>query len=186
MKIEIKKPDIQNAGEIIKVNKDTWKTSYRGIVSDDYLDSLNSLDEKRIERCMRQIQDNNPYLIALVNGEIVGMLLYGKSRDDKYKKSGEINAIYVLKEYQGNGIGKKLLLEAVKYLVNENYNSMIIGCLEGSTSNDFYIKMGGKIDYKTECTIGEKNYIENIYYFDNIKLLLIDENMLDDEKNLIQ
>lgn len=63
---------------------------------------------------------------------------------------------------------------------------MIIGCLEGSTSNDFYIKMGGKIDYKTECTIGEKNYIENIYYFDNIKLLLIDENMLDDEKNLIQ
>lgn len=51
---------------------------------------------------------------------------------------------------------------------------MIIGCLEGSTSNDFYIKMGGKIDYKTECTIGEKNYIENIYYFDNIKLLLID------------
>ena len=170
MKIEIKKPDVQNAGEIIKVNKDTWKTSYRGIVSDDYLDSLNSLDEKRIERCMKQIQDNNPYLIALINGKIVGMLLYGKSRDDKHKESGEINAIYVLKEYQGYGIGKKLFLEAVKCLVNENYNSMIIGCLERNPSNNFYIKMGGKIDYKTECTIGGKNYIENIFYFDNIKL----------------
>ena len=176
MKIEIKKPDIQNAGKIVKVNMDTWKTSYRGIISDDYLDSLNSLDEKRIERCMKQIQDNNPYLIALIDGEIVGMLSYGKSRVDKHKESGEINAIYVLKEYQGNGIGKKLFLEAIKYLINKNYNSMIIGCLEGNTSNNFYIKMGGKVDYKTECTIGGKTYIENIFYFDNI-LLLTDKNI---------
>lgn len=35
---------------------------------------------------MKQIQDNNPYLIALVDGEIVGMLSYGKSRDDKHKE----------------------------------------------------------------------------------------------------
>jgi len=112
----------------------------------------------------KQLQDNNPYLIALVNGKIVGMVLYGKSRDDKHKKSVGINAIYVLKEYHGNGIGKKLFLEAVIYLVDENYNSIIIGCLEGNPSNNFYIKMGGKIDYKTECTIDGKNYIENVFY----------------------
>lgn len=168
MKIEIKKPDIQNAGEIVKVNIDTWKTAYRGIVSDEYLDSLNSLDEIMIERSMKRIQDKNPYLIALVNGKIVGMLAYGKSRDNKHGDSGEINAIYVLEEYQGNGIGKKLFLEAVKYLVNENYDSMIIGCLEGNPSNNFYIKMGGKLDYQTECTLGGKNYIENIFYFNNL------------------
>ena len=85
MKIEIKKPGIQDAGEIVKVNIDTWQTAYRGIVSDDYLDSLNSLDERRIERCMKQLQNNNPYLVALVNGKIVGMLFYGKSRDDRHK-----------------------------------------------------------------------------------------------------
>jgi len=169
LKIEIKKPDIQDAGDIIKVNKETWKTSYRGIVSDEYLDSLDSLDEKRIGRSKKQIQDNNPYLIALVNGKIVGMLMYGKSRDDKHTESGEINAIYVLKEYQGNGIGKKMFLEAVKYLVNENYDSMIIGCLAGNPSNNFYIKMGGKLDYKTECNIGGKRYMENVFYFNNIK-----------------
>lgn len=55
LKIEIKKPDIQDAGDIIKVNKETWKTSYRGIVSDEYLDSLNSVDEKRIEQSKKQI-----------------------------------------------------------------------------------------------------------------------------------
>ncbi len=174
MKIEIKKPDIQNVAEIIKVNIDTWKTTYRSIVSDEYLDSLNCHDEKRIERSIKQIQENNPYLIALVNGKIVGMLTYGKSRADKHKESGEINAIYVLKEYQGNGIGKKLFLEAVNYLVKDSFDSMIIGCLEGNPSNNFYIKMGGKLEYKTECIIGEKNYIENMFYFNNINALLVD------------
>ena len=33
--------------------------------------------------------------------------------------------------------------------------------------------IGIKIDYKTECTIGGKNYIENVFYFDNIKKTVI-------------
>nr|WP_312578007.1 GNAT family N-acetyltransferase [Sedimentibacter sp.] len=119
-----------------------------------------------------QIQNNNTYLIALVNDKIVGMLMYGKSRDDKYKESGEINAIYILKEYQGKGIGKKLFLEAIKYLVDENYDNMIIGCLEGNPSNNFYIKMGGKLDYKTEFNIGGKGYLKNVFYFNDIKSYL--------------
>nr|WP_312578008.1 hypothetical protein [Sedimentibacter sp.] len=48
MKVEIKKPEINDAGDIIKVNIETWKSSYMGIVSDDYLDSLNSLEKKEL------------------------------------------------------------------------------------------------------------------------------------------
>lgn len=64
MEIEIRKPTIEDANDIIKVNIETWRTTYRGIVSDDFLDSLSS-DKPRLEKTLERIRDNNPYLIAL-------------------------------------------------------------------------------------------------------------------------
>ena len=46
------------------------------------------------------------------------------------------------------------------------YNKMIIGCLEGNPSNEFYKHIGGKFIKKR---VFEKlNLPENVYYFDKI------------------
>lgn len=43
---------------------------------------------------------------------------------------------------------------------------MIIGCLEGNPSNNFYTHIGGKLIKKS--VFKELNLPENIYYFDKI------------------
>lgn len=42
----------------------------------------------------------NNFYVAEVDNKIVGVLTYGKSRNDNYSSCGEINAIYVLSDYQ--------------------------------------------------------------------------------------
>lgn len=46
------------------------------------------------------------------------------------------------------------------------YEKMLIGCLEGNESNDFYKHIGGEFIKKR---VFEKlNLLENVYYFDRI------------------
>ena len=47
-----------------------------------------------------------------------------------------------------------------------NSNKMIIGCLAGNPTNEFYKHLGGKL-VKTKM-FEKLNLPENYYYFDNI------------------
>ena len=56
--------------------------------------------------------------------------------------------------------------EKIEELKKMGYNKMIIGCLEGNPSNEFYKHIGGKFIKKR---VFEKlNLPENVYYFDKI------------------
>ena len=54
-------------------------------------------------------------------------------------------AIYVLSDFQGKGIGKKIFLSCIEELKEKRYNSVLINCLKGNKSVEFYKHMGGKI-----------------------------------------
>ena len=45
-------------------------------------------------------------------------------------------------------------------------NKMVIGCLEGNSSNEFYKHIGGKFIKKR--VFKKLNLLENFYYFDKI------------------
>ena len=63
-------------------------------------------------------------------------------------------------------VGKKLINIGIEELKKMGYNKMIIGCLEGNPSNEFYKHIGGKFIKKR---VFEKlNLPENVYYFDKI------------------
>lgn len=55
-----------------------------------------------------------------------------------YKRRGEIYAIYILKEYQKKGIGRKLLNSTFNKLNSLGMNSTIIWTLEDNPSRYFY------------------------------------------------
>ena len=62
-------------------------------------------------------RDNQTRIIVVnVHDKIVGFSCYVESRDEDLKDTGEIMAIYILKEYQGLGIGKKLMKKCYEEL----------------------------------------------------------------------
>lgn len=84
--------------------------------------------------------------------------------DEEYDNCGEIFALYILKEHKGNGYGKKLVEAATKELKEMGFDKMIIACLKGNPSNEFYKHIGG--EYIKDREYKRLHLPENIYYYD--------------------
>lgn len=184
--IIIRKALSSDARSIIELTTYTWLTTYKGLMPDELLESrLNTIDERtqQTKESLEKkiLEKRNNTFVAEVDGKVVGMLGYGKSRNENYSDSGEIYAIYVLKDYQGYGIGKKLFMTGIKTLIEQGYNSMILNVLEGNKTIHFYEKYGGKnVDSKTDNFAGV-DLTENVMFFDNLKKIY-NENRIDLQK----
>jgi ribosomal protein S18 acetylase RimI-like enzyme len=113
--------------------------------------------------------------VAIDNENIVGIVTYGKCREeDKFDliNSGEIHAIYILKEYQQRGVGKKLINFAIKDLMNENYNKVVIWSLKDNSSVEFYKKIGGDSRLTRNIKIGNQMLEEIGFVYDDMTGLL--------------
>lgn len=149
----VRKDDIISVADI-KVKG--WQSAYRGIISDDYLDSMDI--EKNISKMYRNYNSNG-FIVAVVNNEVVGFCRYIFDCDSPYL--GELSALYVRPDLKGMGIGTKLF----DYVVNEfkkcGKTKMILWCLKDNyKSRKFYSNKGGKI-------IGEKSfYLNDVLYTD--------------------
>lgn len=135
---------------IARVHVDTWRTTYSGIMPEDTLAKLSY--EKR-EQGWRQIfgtaADSCQFLyVADESGQIVGFASGGPERTDDPIYKGELNAIYVLKNYQRKGIGHRLTLAVVERLARADIHSMLVWVLAENPSCQFYEALGGQKVYK--------------------------------------
>ncbi|MBQ3474658.1 MAG: GNAT family N-acetyltransferase [Bacilli bacterium] len=168
MKIREKK--YEDIRETVLLGNIFWDETYRGIVDDEFLDNMpNTVEERVLKQQTKYKNDEYKDIYNFVmedNGKIIGVTSSEKSRDEDYPNSGEVGSLYLLKEYQGKGLGKELLNYAVNKLKELGYNDYIIGCLDGNPTNEFYKHMGGKLYKKVYRKIGDKDYLENYYHFE--------------------
>ncbi|MPM28006.1 hypothetical protein SDC9_74523 [bioreactor metagenome] len=165
---QIRKAAPNDALGITIVNIYTWKTTYSGLMPDDAIDLRIAELKERAEKCKADIEQNNNFIVAEVDHTIVGFCVYGKARNDNFKESGEIFALYALKGFQGMGIGKALFLAGVNELRIRENTSMIINCLQGNPALEFYKHMGGKIAGQRQDEIKGKKITEDIIYYKDI------------------
>ncbi len=158
----IRKAKMEDAEEIAKVHVDSWRTTYKGIVPDSYLETLHY--EKREEIWRTAIPTGNVFVAENEEGRIVGFANGGKERSGQYPGyDGELYAIYLLEAYQGKGIGSTLVKKVIEYLKEKGINSMIILALEDNPACMFYETLGGKRMGTEELEIGGKEFTEVVY-----------------------
>ncbi len=172
---------IEDVPEIVKVNVDTWRTTYQSIFSTEFLQNL-SYKEKEIR--WRQLFDNPEreifiYLAEEVSKEIVGFSMGSLEQSNLTLKIsgirnyiGELMAIYIAKEYQRKKIGLKLVKMIVERLLESNINSMIVWVLKSNPNCKFYEILGGKYVGEKMLEIEGVNYIEIAYGWDDIRQIL--------------
>ena len=154
----IEKPKKEDSEEIAKLVIDSWKTAYKGLINQKYLDNLNIEDSKN--KWKKQIEENNDILIYRENNKILGVIKYGESEGDK--EDGEVYILYVKPEEKGNGIGTKLFNTAKQELLKNDYKKMIVWCLDGNKiGEDFYLKSGGDKKEKRIYEVNGINVNEN-------------------------
>ncbi len=165
MNIQIRRRKKEDCQAISHIVTEAWNETYRGIVPDDFLDHLTQNEEERTLHSIENFNEKENHCFVLeIDSEIGGFVRVGlcEERDS----CGEIHAIYLLKKYQGQGYGRKLLEAGIQELKEMGCTQMIIGCLEKNPSNQFYEHMGGK---KIATRIFERLQLpENVYYFNQI------------------
>ncbi len=156
-----------------RVHVDTWRSTYRGIVSDSVLDSLSYDDRQEMwdGALTTRAADNHIYVAESEDGEVVGFVAAGLEREDRSENVGEIYAIYLLKGYQGKGIGKQLFLRAAEKLLQEGYGSMMLWVLAENPTRGFYKAMGGAVASAKEIDIGGDLLEEVAYEWQSLSAL---------------
>ena len=135
-----------DAAAIARVHVDTWRTAYRGIVSEDPLQSLcyETSAERHQERLARQAETDLVSLVAVwEGGEIVGFVNAGAERKGISGFDAEVYAVYVLEAYQGKGVGRALLAGTARQLARDGFSSVILWALEANAARGFYEVLGG-------------------------------------------
>jgi ribosomal protein S18 acetylase RimI-like enzyme len=154
--MRIREASVNDAEEIAFVHVNSWKTTYKGIISEAYLSSL--MVEKRLKNWLWTFENLNPHEKIFVaentSGDIVGFSSGGKSRNDEFVHNGELYAIYLLRDYQTMGLGKTLFESVVRSLKENGYSSMMLWVLKDNPSVEFYKKQGGQIIGQKRISIG--------------------------------
>lgn len=167
MKYIIRRRTKNDCDAIAHVVTIAWNETYKGIVSDWFLEELKTNEKDRAKKSYEEFDiNNNNQLVLEVDNEVVGFVKFGASLDEEFKNCGEINALYIISKYKGNGFGRKLVEEAIKELKSLGFNKMIIACFKGNPSNEFYKHIGGV--YVKDGIFKRLNLPENIYFYEEI------------------
>ncbi|MCL2247885.1 MAG: DUF3788 family protein [Oscillospiraceae bacterium] len=155
---------LEDLKETAKINVEGWRASYKGIIIDDYLNSLNY--EAVLKRAEARFGNGLFFVYENKVGEILGFCWCGERKDVADEGFGEYDcelyAIYVRPDRIRQGIGKELFHFATKELKANGKSKMILWCLEENTpSIKFYKRMGGILLGTKAHTIGSKLYNES-------------------------
>ena len=157
--IVIRRMEIEDAEAVTDILIKSWRTAYRGIISDEHLDNMD-----RVTLTDRRRKQYKDYIVAVFEGRIVGYCWYVNNNsftNDVPDIDCEVVALYVDPELKRNGLGRQLLLYAIDDLKKQGRKKMIIWCLkENYPSRKFYEKMGGEIIGEHTTNIGYKDYDE--------------------------
>ncbi|KZE40332.1 GNAT family acetyltransferase [Bhargavaea cecembensis] len=156
--------------EMASVHVASWKTTYRGIVSEEYLESLKI--EEREESWKKGIIHTKAFVAEEERG-IVGFANGGPERSGSYPDyDGELYAIYLLKECQGQGTGQNLVRQVAGALKKAGFRSLLVRVLQNNPSRHFYEALGGIPIGTEEIEIGGDRYSELVYGWPDLNILI--------------
>ncbi|MFJ7979571.1 GNAT family N-acetyltransferase [Lysinibacillus xylanilyticus] len=166
--MNIRKANSQDAQGIGKVHVDSWRTTYKGILPDDFLNNLSY--EQRTELWKKNISDATNYVLVAENeqNEIIGFATGGTRKTNLVPNATDLTSIYLLEEYQGMGIGQQLLKEIFAYFKLKGYEKVFVEVLADNKTRNFYEYYGAQYVNNIEIKIGGKVLEELIYVWNDI------------------
>jgi GNAT superfamily N-acetyltransferase len=143
--LTIREATSDDSRAIRKVQVATWKSTYRGLIPDQILDSMENSPPRPAPTPPHDViaASRRTYVACVERSGIVGFLSGGKARDSNWGIVHELWAIYVLEAWQGHGIGRKLV-SAFATCLGKECDDFIVWCLaENRTGRHFYESLGG-------------------------------------------
>ena len=167
---EYKKEDLYS---VAKVHVDTWTSTYTNIISKEYLE--NRTYDKQVKKWENRLfnnTDTNEFMFVAENveGEVVGFST-ASINDIDSRFDSTLYTLYILKEYQKNGIGRLLVKAVASKLRGLGAKTMSLSAFAENCSCNFYEHIGGKQGEKKIVNIAGIDIVEVSYEWDDITFL---------------
>jgi len=151
LKLTIRRANLADARGIANVHVETWRAAYAGILPDHVMVNM-TLDGKASawRSSIAQQGPREAVLTARVsetgaNGsDVVGFASCGPMGASRSTDRGEVHTLYVLPDWQEQGIGRALLCGCFRVLRTAGMKSAQVWVLTDNPSRFFYQAMGGK------------------------------------------
>jgi ribosomal protein S18 acetylase RimI-like enzyme len=147
----IRPATIDDAPAIAEAHVRSWQWAYRGQLPDDYLDRMSDTLDRRVEARraeLASLSSDGRWWVAGQADQVVGFAITQPSRDaDAPPLTGEVVAIYLLREAAGKGVGRALFARAVADLRERGYRRATLWVLESNErARRFYEAAGWRAD----------------------------------------
>jgi GNAT superfamily N-acetyltransferase len=132
----------EDAQAIARVQVESWRTTYAGIVPATF---LTAMDVEQGTRRWRELVATADMKILVAENEngVVGFASGGNLREPIQGYDAELFAIYLLAGSQGKGAGRRLFETMVGWLKDGGLSAMAVWVLRDNPALGFYQHMGG-------------------------------------------
>jgi L-amino acid N-acyltransferase YncA len=159
---------------IARVHVASWRSTYRGIVPAAFLDNLRV--DQRVDLWRRVLVDHRDrqtvYVAESANDGVVGFASAGPCADETLDFDQQISAIYLLADFQGRGLGRRLVAAVASDLASQGARSLCLWVLAANPSRGFYERLGGRAIGAKPIEFGGVPLEEIAYGWDDIGYLV--------------
>ncbi|HET9104790.1 MAG TPA: GNAT family N-acetyltransferase [Solirubrobacteraceae bacterium] len=129
--LTVRRAEPEDAMDVAGVHVRAWQRAYRGLLDDRYLERLRP-EDRAVRYSFEGRPDQPLTIVAEERGPVRGFVTISPSRTATGASTGELLALYVDPESWGQGIGRVLILEARRRMVERGHRAAEVWVLAGN------------------------------------------------------
>lgn len=139
-----------DAPAIGRVYVETWRTTYAGMVPDRVLVGMS--EARQSARWAQWFARPGADFALVAQDPAVGLIGFASCGPLRARppagtgagRTGEVFTLYVLPDFQGRGVGRRLLTASFQGLVDRRYEAALVWVLAANPARFFYEALGGR------------------------------------------
>src|SRR6202790_2690467 len=141
--IEVRPARAADAAAVASTHDEAWRSAYQGIIPGAELEKL--INRRGPQWWDSAIRKGSRVSVLVFGDKVAGYANHGRSRARSLRFEGEIYELYLRREFQGLGFGRRLFTAARRDLLQSALKSLIVWALsENDNAVEFYKALGGK------------------------------------------
>ncbi len=176
-RIEIRKGKTADVFAIGRVLVAAWRDTFRGLIDEDYLKAL-SPAEQALRHMGRRGTPGVRHVVAIdrESGAVIGFANFGPARGPAANATHEIYALYLLPEYQRDGIGRGLVKAVAVSVLDDGGSDLFAWVLSTNPNRRFYHRLGAVPTVRSTIRLGDRNHEQVAYCWHDLPDLLARES----------